>query len=145
MNFSLFAKKVSCILLHIYYFSSIKTFVNKVNDWLIKIFSFLIGELILILGNGTIAPRIIAPGDNCPSDNCPPKIAIPEIIPQIISPWTIGAQSIAKQNNWLLICTPKNCHLKIAPRKWIPPGKCLLPPKTIASQTISLHNYSDDN
>ena len=32
-------------------------------------------------------------------DNCPPEIAIPEIVPQIISPWTIGAQSIAKQNN----------------------------------------------
>ena len=44
-----------CILLHIIipvcFFSSIKEFVNKVNDWLIKTYSFLIGEFILILNH----------------------------------------------------------------------------------------------
>ena len=54
-----------------------------------------------------IAPWIIVPQVNCPPDTCSPKIAIPEIVPQIISSWTIGAQNIAKQNNWQLICTPK--------------------------------------
>ena len=34
-----------------------------------------------------------------PPDNCPPKIATLEIAHQIISPWTIGAQTIAPQNN----------------------------------------------
>ena len=47
------------------------------------------------------------PQDNCPSDKCPPKIATLEIVRQTISPWRIGAQTIAPQNSWLLICTPK--------------------------------------
>ena len=37
--------------------------------------------------------------DNFLPDNCPPD--------KIISPWTTGAQTIASQNNLLLICTPK--------------------------------------
>ena len=46
-----------------------------------------------------IAPQIITPRTITPQDNCPPKIASPEIVPQIISPWTTGAQAISPQNN----------------------------------------------
>ena len=49
--------------------------------------------------------------DNCPLDNCPPKIASPEIVPQIICPWTTGAQNIAPQNNIdYRYVPPNNCH-----------------------------------
>ena len=40
---------------------------------------------------------------------------------------------------------PNNCHLENCTRIMDPPGKYLLPTKTIASQAISLLNYSDDN
>ena len=44
-------------------------------------------------------------------DNCPPKIASPEIVPQIICPWTTGAQNIAPQNNIdYRYVPPNNCH-----------------------------------
>ena len=55
----------------------------------------------------TIAPGTTAPQDNCPLDNYPPQIATLKIVPQIISAWTIGAETIAPQNNWVLICTTK--------------------------------------
>ena len=48
----------------------------------------------LLFGNRTIAPQIIARQDNCPS-----KTPSPEIVPQIVCPWTTGAQTIALQNN----------------------------------------------
>ena len=43
--------------------------------------------------------RTITPWTITPQDNCPPKVASPEIVPQIISPWTTGAQAISPQNN----------------------------------------------
>ena len=53
LNVSLIAKKVSYILfpiiIPICFFSSVKKFVNKINDWLIKSNSFLIDEFIFIL------------------------------------------------------------------------------------------------
>ena len=49
----LFAKEVSYILFHVMislcFTSSVKTFVNEVNNWLIKINGFLIGEVIFVL------------------------------------------------------------------------------------------------
>ena len=50
---SLFAKEVSYILLHVKislcFTSSVKTFVEKVNDWLIETNNFLIGGCIFVL------------------------------------------------------------------------------------------------
>ena len=71
----------------------------------------------LYLGNRTIGPRIIALGTIAPQIIAlqtivpritapritarprPPKITTAEIVPQIIGPWTTGAQTIVPQNN----------------------------------------------
>ena len=51
MNLPLSAKEVPYIIIPISFFCSVERFVNIVNDWLIKTYSFPIGEFIFILTN----------------------------------------------------------------------------------------------
>ena len=53
------------------------------------------------------SPGKLSLGQLPPQDNCPPKIASPEIVPEIISPWTTGAQILPHRIILTTECTPK--------------------------------------